>query len=397
MSKLLALAWNHLRIEFQDRSTLIFFLVLPILFTVVIGSALGGSASTGDSRIPLLVADQDNTSLSTELRSTLAASTVLRVDVQSPDQAQRSFDDQQAPALLIIPTGFGEALLVGQPFDLNLRTAPNDTRVLAVQQAVRAAVDQTDNAITTARTSVEEAEKIKPFADATARQAYFDQSLTMARNVLKTPPARVDSSEAALQVADGFAQSSPGQLITWVLTTLLGVSGFLVYERVGGTARRLAATPTSRATILTGNLLGRLAMGLVQIVLLIGFGALFLNVNWGRSPAALIVLSLTFALSAVAFGVMLATFARTMSQANSLSIMFSMLLAALGGCWWPLEITPPIYQTVVKVLPSTWAMIGFTDVIVRGRGLIDILPIAGILLLFSVVFLAIGIRRLRFD
>ena len=63
----------------------------------------------------------------------------------------------------------------------------------------------------------------------------------------------------------------------------------------------------------------------------------------------------------------------------------------------PWELPPPIYQTVVKVLPSTWAMQGFTDLIVRGKGLIDILPIAGVLLLFTLVFMTIGIRRLRFD
>jgi ABC-2 type transport system permease protein len=221
----------------------------------------------------------------------------------------------------------------------------------------------------------------------------------MARDVLKTPPARIETtqSSAATQEVDSSTQSSAGQLVTWTMTTLLSVAGFLVYERVMGTSRRLAVTPTGKATILGGNILGRLALGVVQMIALIGFGALLLQVNWGRSPAALAVLVITFALAATAFGVMLATFCKTMSQANGLAIMFSMVFAALGGCWWPLEITPPIYQTVVKVLPSTWAMQGFTDVIVRGKGLIDILPIAGILLIFAVVFFAIGIKRLRFD
>jgi ABC-2 type transport system permease protein len=181
------------------------------------------------------------------------------------------------------------------------------------------------------------------------------------------------------------------------MTTLLGVAGFLVYERVMGTSRRLAVTPTGKATILGGNLLGRLAMGLFQMVVLIGFGALILKVQWGQSPVALMVLVIAFALASTAFGVMLATFCKTLSQANGLAVMFSMLFAALGGCWWPLEITPPIYQTVVKVLPSTWAMQGFTDVIVRGQGLIEVLPIVGILAIFAAVFFAVGLRRLRFE
>jgi ABC-2 type transport system permease protein len=74
-----------------------------------------------------------------------------------------------------------------------------------------------------------------------------------------------------------------------------------------------------------------------------------------------------------------------------------MLLASLGGAWWPLEVTPPLYQTVVKVLPSTWAMIGFTDIVTRGGGVVDILPEAGILLGFAVLFFGVGLKKLRFE
>jgi hypothetical protein len=44
MSRLRAIAWNHIRIEFEDRSTIVFFLILPLLFTVIVGSARGSNA-----------------------------------------------------------------------------------------------------------------------------------------------------------------------------------------------------------------------------------------------------------------------------------------------------------------------------------------------------------------
>ena len=74
-----------------------------------------------------------------------------------------------------------------------------------------------------------------------------------------------------------------------------------------------------------------------------------------------------------------------------------MLTAALGGAWWPLEITSRIYQTVVKSLPTTWAMIGFNDVIVRGQGMAGVLPEVGILLGFALVFFVAGIWRFRYE
>jgi ABC-2 type transport system permease protein len=94
---------------------------------------------------------------------------------------------------------------------------------------------------------------------------------------------------------------------------------------------------------------------------------------------------------------MLGTFARTMSQAGGLSILFAMSFAALGGCWWPLEITPPIYQTLVKVLPSTWAMQGLTDIIVYGKGLSEIWINAAVLLIFAAIYFSVGVRRMRMD
>ncbi|MBN1666162.1 MAG: ABC transporter permease, partial [Anaerolineales bacterium] len=126
-------------------------------------------------------------------------------------------------------------------------------------------------------------------------------------------------------------------------------------------------------------------------------GALVFNVNWGNSPAALALTLFSFALAAVALGVMLAAFAKTRSQASGLTVMFSMLMAALGGAWWQLEVTPTLYQQVVQILPSTWAMRAFNDVLVRGGGIQAVLPEVGVLLGFAVIFFTVGIWRLRFE
>jgi ABC-type Na+ efflux pump permease subunit len=75
MSKLLTIAWNHIRIEFEDRSTIVFFLILPLLFTVIVGSALsGGSNSASDTRPVVVVVDLDRSALAEELVTALQGS-----------------------------------------------------------------------------------------------------------------------------------------------------------------------------------------------------------------------------------------------------------------------------------------------------------------------------------
>ncbi len=122
-----------------------------------------------------------------------------------------------------------------------------------------------------------------------------------------------------------------------------------------------------------------------------------MKLNWGREPLALFILLFASALAAAAFGTTMGTFIKTEGQASGLSIMFGMVFALMGGCWYPLELFPPAIQNAVKILPTTWAMQGMLDLGLRGGGLIDILPEVGVLLGFAVIFFSVGVMRFRYE
>jgi ABC-2 type transport system permease protein len=94
---------------------------------------------------------------------------------------------------------------------------------------------------------------------------------------------------------------------------------------------------------------------------------------------------------------MLGTFVKTSSQAQGVSIMLGMVMALLGGCWYPLELFPQVVQKIVLVLPTTWAMKGFMDLLAHGQNLVGILPEAGVLLGFATIFFVVGITRFRYE
>ena len=89
------------------------------------------------------------------------------------------------------------------------------------------------------------------------------------------------------------------------------------------------------------------------------------------------------------------TFIKSEGQANGLSIMFGMVFALMGGCWYPMEMFPSTVQTIVKILPTTWAMQGMLDLVLRGGGLQN--PEAGVLLGFAVLFFSVGVWRFRYE
>ena len=106
---------------------------------------------------------------------------------------------------------------------------------------------------------------------------------------------------------------------------------------------------------------------------------------------------LASALAASALGTMLGSFVKTGSQAQGASIMLGMVMALLGGCWYPIELFPQVVQNIVKVLPTTWAMKGFMDLLAHGQNLVGILPEAGVLLGFATIFFIIGFARFRYE
>jgi ABC-2 type transport system permease protein len=235
-------------------------------------------------------------------------------------------------------------------------------------------------------------------------QAFVDGLLDDVMQAAQRPPVvtKVNWGEGveieeptSLTMATNTEQASAGQLVTWVQITLLGAAQVLVDERLLGTLRRMFVMPTARTSILSGKLVARLLLGLAQMGILLVGGALLFGVEWGSNPLAVAVVSLAFALATVGLGILLATIVRTRGQAQSVVIGVSMALAALGGAWYPIEITPPVYRQVVQVLPSTWAMRAYTDLLARGADVMGVLPEVGMLLLFAVVFTTVGLVRFQ--
>ncbi len=397
MKKILAIAWKDTVMRFTGWSEWLFFLALPIIFTVVLAGGTGGSA---DSRIRLVVVDEARSPLSVDLLTALQNSQAVRPDVMSLAEAESQFSQRSASSVLIIPAGFGLAALENGSVTLELRQQPNNLDAMVAQRAVMSIISRVGSAVDIANASTARAAEIRPFASSTEQQQYFKAGLNQAQTLLAQAPNRI--AEVSGNTPDPIkynpsTNSSAGQLITWVFIPLISISAMFAYERQKGTLRRLLTTPTRRSTYLVGTIFGQVATALVQMLLLVGFGILVMQLDWGSQPLALGLMLVTSALAAAALGTTLGTFVKTEGQASGLSIMTGMVMALLGGCWYPLEMFPQAIQHMVKILPTTWAMNGLLDIVLRGQGLMAVLPEAGVLLGFAVVFLGIGIWRFRYE
>jgi len=399
MNKLFAIAWKDALVRFSGFSELLFFIILPVLFTFL----LAGGAPDGEqeSRVRLLVVDEAQTSLSVQIIAELEKSSAVYPEVATRQDADEQFSQRRASVVFSLPAGLDFEALQNGNARVDLRQQPNSLNATVAVRAVQTVLRRVSSTIGAANNALEKQEKRQMFASESEKKVFFAQAMQTASDLQNQTPERVsviEASTAQQQVDyDPRANASAGQLITWVFIPLFGISELFAYERAQGTLRRLLTTPTHRATYLLGTIAGQVTFALIQMGLLVMFGIFVMKLTWGNDPVALFVILSSAALAAAAIGTAMGAFVKTGGQANGLSIMAGMVMGLMGGCWYPLELFPAAIQTAVKILPTTWAMQGLLDLVLRGRGLMDILPEAGVLLGFAAIFFAIGTWRFRYE
>ncbi len=397
MQKIITIILKDLRIRFSNPVEWLFFLILPIFFSFIIGGGTGGPT---DSRVGFYVVDEAQTSLSANLIDTLNASTSVHPMLKAKQEALKDLDERKISAVLLLPAGLDwEAVGEGLQ-SIELRQLAGSTNAIVVQQGVQAAIGEVSSAVQIARFSTDQAEKMVGFGSQAEREAWFAQALTSAQTSLQSAPDRVRQTVAAVPDKipyDAKTNSSIGQMITWVFIPLIGLSAMFAYERQIGTLRRLLTSPTSKAVYLGGTIIGQVLTALLQMTILVAFGKFVLHVNWGNSVLAISMMLVSSSLAAAALGTMLGTLVKTESQANGLSVMVGMVMAMLGGCWYPLELFPQAVQQAVRVLPTTWTMQGMLDIALRGQGPAGVLLEMTVLLGFAAVFFLVGIWRFKYE
>ncbi len=396
MRKLIAIIFKDTLVRFTSPVEWLFFLILPMVFMLLIG---GSTGAPPDQRVTLYFVDEARSPLSASLLGELEKSTSVQAISKERAIALTEFDERKVVAVLIVPADFSLATLQSNRAELELRLLPNMMNAVIAQQAVQAVLWRVSGSVDIANASVAQAEKIIPFSDYNKREAFFAASLAKAQELQAAAPVRlvenIGLTPDQIQY-DPKLNSSAGQMLTWVFIPLVGLSAMFAYERQKGTLRRLLTTPTRKTTYLFGTILGQVLTALLQLAILILFSALVLNVHWGNLLALTLVL-VAFTICASALGTMVGTFVKSEGQANGISILIGMVMAMMGGCWYPIELFPQTVRTAAKVLPTTWAMQGTLDVALRGQPVSGITLEVLVLLGFALVFFIIGVWRFKFE
>ena len=162
-----------------------------------------------------------------------------------------------------------------------------------------------------------------------------------------------------------------------------------------GRLRRITMSPVRPSEIFGGHLLARFAWGALQVAVLLGVGARLLGVAMEVPAAGFAAVLAAYLGATVAVGLFLGTFFTSPEKANAVGVMSGLLLAALGGCWWPLEVVSPVMRHFALLLPTGIAMDALDEMLVRGARMpFPAANVAG-LVLWTAVLMPLAVRRIR--
>jgi ABC-2 type transport system permease protein len=365
------------------RTNIFFVFVFPMALILVLGATFGGSytprlgvVSAGSG--PLGAALLQQLEQTPHLRVvTVADSAALLTQVERGNLA----------AGVVIPPGYDGAVRAGQAVNLRYLARPDQSsqqlgetvrgvvaRQAALLGAARFAVTQ--HAATSFGAGLAEATRIAPavpsvsVTQTTAGTALFSRSLGQ------------------------FDEGAWTELLLFLFLIALTGAVALIETRRLGVSRRMLATPTSTATVIAGETLGRVLISCVQALVIILGSALLFGVNWG-APAGVAAVVILFALVASGAGIFVGTLFRNEQQAIGISLLLGLGLGALGGCMVPLEVFSPTMRRVAHITPQAWGNDAFARLVGHGASIAGILPQLGILAAYAAVLLTLAAWRLR--
>jgi len=327
----------------RRRETILWTFLMPVVFFYFIGTVTGGFGPTSNQRATLAVrGGNDGGFLIDELMRRLDAQ---QYNVVRPETGEAF---AKSPRRLTIPdppaphATFTAAALAGVKQTLTFEHSGDPLGGDYDQVRIARAVYEVVADLAVVRMNGQPAD-----ASSFAALAAMPRALSLS----------VSSAGKRLEPPFGFAQAVPGTMVMFTMLVLLTSGAVtLVVERDQGLLKRLASAPLSRGSVVLGKWGARMALGLVQIAFAMIAGSVLFRMKWGSALPMVFVVMSAWAAFCAALAIVVANLTRTPAQTAGLGVLATQLLAALGGCWWPIEITPPWMQKLALTLPTGWTM-----------------------------------------
>ncbi|MGN7388817.1 ABC transporter permease [Sporosarcina sp. SAFN-015] len=380
MKKILSICLFEIKRTFKKKSALVVMFAMPLLFTFLFGSIFGKDAVHS---LQIALVDEEQTALSKDIIQRLMLDGMITYELVAASEAEELLASKEVQGIVRLEKGIASKLRNEEPA-ISFQSSPGMATAPLVKQQVNQVIQGVGVYVAAAQVG----------------SSYFDESWESVYGRITDNGGQIQvwteqqTSISSGNPVTGISYSSAGFSIMFVMIMMLSMTGILLEARQTGIWSRLFTTPVTRLQVLFGYFLSFFIVGWIQFFLLILLSSILFDVNWG-TPVALIFLVTALLLCVVGLGMAIAGFVKTVEQQNAIGTLVIISTCMLGGVYWPISIVPDVMQKIAKVIPQTWAMEGFTTLISEGGNIGDIVMPLIVLLGFAIVFLSIGLSRIK--
>jgi ABC-2 type transport system permease protein len=355
------MVWKEFVQMRRDRLTLAMMTGLPAIQLVLFGYAV----QTEVRHIPTVVLDESRTAESRALTQTVinTGNFDFLGEVGSYGELRRMIERNEASAALVIPPDYQRRIKRGEP--------------ARAQMIVDAADPQSSSAALSAA----------QLAAAVRSQTILAGGAFTPAVDLRVRPLYNPEQRSAVFIVPGIV----GVLLTITMTLITSTA--VVRERERGTLEQLIVTPIDKTSLMLGKLVPFTLVGYVQMTVVLSLGWLIFDIPILGSLPLLYALTFFFITASLGVGLLISTLVRSQAQAMQLSFFFMLPNILLSGYIFPRMAMPEPAQWLGLLLPLTYYLDVMRGILLKGVGMGALWELTAVLAGFSVVLLAISVRK----
>jgi ABC-2 type transport system permease protein len=184
-----------------------------------------------------------------------------------------------------------------------------------------------------------------------------------------------------------------GVILTMTMVLFTAVA--IVRERERGNLELLITTPVTTLELMSGKLLPYVAIGLLQVTIVLLVGQWLFGVPFRGQVTDLYLAALVFIAASLTLGLLISTVARSQFQAMQLTLFVFLPSILLSGFMFPFDGMPVIAQRIAEVLPLTHFVRLVRGIVLRGAEVGEMMPEIYALLAFFAAAMSLAVLRFR--
>ena len=348
----------------RDKRTLFILIMMPIVQIILYGFALTNEVKNAE----IAVFKQANDVASTRIIDKINASRYFKITkyLHSYKEIDATFKEGKIGLAVVFPQNFRNDLFHNNAAEIQLIADASDPN--------------TANTLTNYATFI-----INDYQQSLFQNKDLPYTINTQVRMLYNPE---------LKSAYSFVPGVMGLVLMLVCAMMTSIA--IVKERELGTMEVILVSPLRPFLIIIAKTIPYLAVSIFNIACILLLSVYLLHVPINGSLTLLVLESILFTITALAFGLLISNFAKTQQAAMLTSLLILFLPTLLfSGFLFPLANMPWPLQVFANFVPAKWYYIIVDSIMIKGLGFLAVWKETLILFVMTMALLAISIRNFK--